>query len=245
MVHLGDVSPPIWDQTIEKMEAALEDIDFQGEDILPDWRKTANRRKFDRELFEKYGFFKDVILHPQFQQIKHFLEERASTEVLVGEPLLPLSTAVIVLFLLHKRVSHQLLALAALFVFSVNPFYVVLGGAAWWVFDRRRPRGYQKVRKLDASTYIPTLLGGAGAEAEEEAGTGTGAGAGALETQYDHVLIGGDLGTLYTAALLSKCGHRCVVLQPTLSPLLEIHPEGAPCPAPVMNVCVGKIERYQ
>jgi hypothetical protein len=115
---------------------------------------------------------------------------------------------------------------------------VVLGSLCWvLVHQGRKPKGFCKVGKVDASAYVPTMLpsaeevgvegsgmgdgDGVGVGVEEAAGMGAGMGA-KLCTKYDHVLIGGDLGTLYTAALLSKNGHKCVVLQPTLSPLLEV-----------------------
>lgn len=87
MVRLGDVSPTIWDKIVEQMEEKLVSIgnlcifcslvhsillteacykDFQEDDILIDWRILANKKKFDRELFEKYGFLKDIILHPRY-----------------------------------------------------------------------------------------------------------------------------------------------------------------------------------
>ena len=58
MVHLGEARPQVWDTTVEVMEEKLKDFDFQESDIIVDWRKMANKRKFDRELFETYGFFK-------------------------------------------------------------------------------------------------------------------------------------------------------------------------------------------
>jgi hypothetical protein len=51
MVHLGEVSPHVYDEVVEIMEQKFKGMDFQEDDILVDWRRPANKRKFDRELF--------------------------------------------------------------------------------------------------------------------------------------------------------------------------------------------------
>ena len=78
MVHLGEVSPHVYDITVEIMEQKFKGMDFQEDDILVDWRRSANKRKFDRELFETYGLFKDAILHPKFQYFKQLMGENVA-----------------------------------------------------------------------------------------------------------------------------------------------------------------------
>lgn len=243
MVHLGEVSPAIWDVTTEYMEDILADIDFSGEDILPDWRKSANSRKLERELFQKYGLFKEFILDPKFQFVKHFFEENSNFNLFVGDPLLPTYTVVILLFMLHKRVSSSILGLVAVFLFSINPFYVcIITVLFWWVGSWRRPRQYLNKTRIAQTQSIP-----------------------AMSCSFDHVLIGNDIGTLYTAALLAQNGHSCCVLQQADGQKLEvsfstfqlsiyitlnvifvqIFPNGAPCCTPLYDFSIGKIERYQ
>lgn len=55
MVRLGEMTPIVWDKVIEFMEWKLVDFDFQEDDILFDWRVTANMLKLERELYELYG----------------------------------------------------------------------------------------------------------------------------------------------------------------------------------------------
>lgn len=204
MVHLGEVGPTIWDDIVEHMEQTLKD--FSGEEILPNWRKDANHNKFNRELIEKYGYFKDIILHPKFQSTKLFLEENADFNFFLGDPLMPLATAVIILFLLNKRISFSAMGLVGAFIFNVNPLYVTLFVLGIWVFSTfRQPKQYRSSKPLsDAAKYKPSVI------AQEKLIKDP--------TAFDHVLIGGDLGTLFTAALLARNGHRCCVLQPLDGP---------------------------
>jgi hypothetical protein len=207
MVHLGDVNPTIWDKIVEVMETKLKDIEFQEEDIVFNWKIAANSRKLERELYEKYGPFKDIILNPTFQYWKQWAEEHVNLNFVLGDSLMPFATAVIVLFMLHKRVSNTILALAAAFIFNINPFYVTIAMIAWCTMkSNKKPKQFSPVKKSDvpkdAKGYKPRKL-----SSPEDLASLT-------STSFDHVLIGNDISTLYAAALLSRVGHKCCVLQP-------------------------------
>lgn len=201
MVHLGDVSPAIWDQIVEIMEEKLKHIEFQEEDIAFNWRIPADSKMLDRELYEIYGVFKDIILHPKFQQCKQFLEENVNYDFILGDSMMPFATAVIVLFMMHKRVSNNIIALAAAFIFNVNPFYVCLIVLTWWYFEggskkpkMNIPAAKNRRQFKDSSTTTAPIKFSSKVDL--------------TTTEYDHVLVGNDLSTLYTAALLSKNGHK-------------------------------------
>lgn len=234
MVRLGDAWPQVWDDVVQEMEHALEEFDFQGEDIMLDWRIHANRRKFDRELFERYGMFKDIILHPKFQMTKLFLEENVDMNLLVGDPIMPITTAVIILFMLNKRVSYNILTLVAAYIFNVNPFYVSVAFIVLMFGSiAAKPKKFQQRKSgkpADATSYVPEKIGDLNVSPDKE---------------YDHVLIGNNISCLYAAALLSKNGHRCCVLQPKDGPRLQVYPEGAPCASPLCNDSIGRVDRYQ
>lgn len=275
MVHLGEVSPKVCEVIIEKFEDILGNNELQDDMLEFNWRKSANRRKFDRELFEKYGYLKDIILNPKYQQAKQFIEENANFDVFLGDSLLPTTTAVIVLFMLHKRVSNTLIGLVALFLFNVNPLYVCLAAVALWVLSagKQPPKQFNGQNARAAKAHIASNSNVAKEVRIDQNNMAS------VQTEYDHVLIGNDIGTLYTAALLSKNGHTCCVLKPaSLGPscevlycvftysylhayldlfiffsyrircrdsLLQVHPTGAPCAAPIVNLSIGRIERYQ
>eukprot|EP01038_Epipyxis_sp_PR26KG_P005102 gene5102-7111_t len=242
MVHLGEVSPSIWDEIVDQMELKLKEFDFQREDLLVDYHILANKNKFNRELFERYGYFKDIILHPLFQKYKTYYEEHIYSNfnfdlMVNNEPFMPLTTCVIILFMLYKRVNNLALIIIGCFLFNVNPFYVVLALLIYYLSkSSKKPKNYIKYPKFKVSSnevkiYQPIGL--------------TSSLLSSISKSYDHILIGSDLGTLFTAAFLARNGHQCCVLQPSDTPPIEIFPVGAPCSVPLKNVSVGKIERYQ
>jgi hypothetical protein len=222
MVRLGEVNPAIYEDTLSRLENILHSADLEEEYEEFNWRKTANRRKFDRQLFERYGYLKDLVLHPKFQHVKHYLEEHADLNVFVGEPLLPTTTAVIILFLMNKRVSNNILGLSALLIFNVNPLYVAIAAIVLWLLSSGRtiPKQHRPVAKVPHSDIVDETINAATGTAPLPRATSSDSSA---TISYDHILIGSDLSTLYTAALLAKNGHRCCVLQPTaLGPQFEV-----------------------
>ena len=219
---MGEVSPSICEDMISQIELALGNDDFEVEYEEFNWRKSANRRKFDRELFEKYGYMKEIILHPKFQYAKHFLEEHADLNVFLGDPLLPTTTIIIILFLINKRVSNNMVALAALMLFNVNPLYVCMAAATFWLLSggKKPPKEYRNLKNEVQVRRIAGAVLSAPQPFTQEFATVEHH----SQSEYDHVLIGSDISTLYTAALLARNGHRCCVLQPhALGSVLEVY----------------------
>jgi hypothetical protein len=212
MVRMGDGNPQVWYAIVEEMEAKLKHLEFQGDDILLDWRKAARKRRIDREIFEKYGYFKDIILHPRFQMVKHYFDEYANFDLLVGEPIMPLPTAIIILFMMQRRVSNSIIGLAAAFIFNFNPLYVAVFMLFIWLMGfNRKPKQYIKKRRAHQIAAL-----------KQKQSSSVGLDKSKVLDKYDHVLVGSDISTLYTAALLSQCGHSCFVMQPKHSAKLEV-----------------------
>jgi hypothetical protein len=237
MVRLGEINPTVWDKVTEYMEFRLEDIEFQREDIDFAWRQQADANRLEREIFAKYGRFKDIILHPTFQYYKQLFDENVSWDLVLdeGKALVPFSVVVIILSMLYSRLSKDALFLLAGFLLNVNPIYVVIGMLIYWmIFYRRiKPKRYIARSMQRVASSNPLSI--------------TDANALKLITntkKYDHVLIGDDISTLYTAALLSRVGHRCLVLLPNDSPKQQAVINSYP-PIPLHNLCIGKPERYQ
>eukprot|EP01031_Cornospumella_fuschlensis_P033519 gene33519-40554_t len=44
---------------------------------------------------------------------------------------------------------------------------------------------------------------------------------------------------------VDRCGYTCCVLQPAAHAAVSVHPDGAPCAAPLQSSVVCKVERYQ
>ena len=114
-------------------------------------------KRLERELFEKYGFLKDIILHPTFQSWKHWLgdvwdQHTPSLEVTLGDPMMPLVTIIVVMSLMHKRVPNDLLVLFGGLLFNVNPIYVVLGTILFHLITKMlRPMPKQYIRREKTS----------------------------------------------------------------------------------------------
>lgn len=213
MVKLGEINPTIWDVITEKMEEQLKEFKFKAEDIVVDWRISAASRKLERELFEQYGPWKDIILHPSFQYYKQIVEDNVDFQFQQGQPLIPMATAIIILFMMYKRINNNVLALIAGLIFNINPFYVFLTLITWHYrsqiikpkhYIKKKPKldlkstnvstdSYGKIRITPKKFYQKQII---------------------EDGDFDHVLIGNDVSTLYCAALLSKSGHRCAVLFP-------------------------------
>lgn len=213
MVHLGEVEPAICEQIIAEMERKLEDVQFKRNDFWPDWRKLAHRRRFEREAFAKYGYFKDFVLHPKVQMVKHYVEENVHLDqVQLGEPVLNMTHAIILLFMVSRRLDNVLVMLIGAFLFNLNPVYVSVVALLTLLFQRNRsPKGSVTPSKVPkgAEKYKP--------QAAKEVDLNK-----LAERSYDHILLGSDVATLYSAALLSKCGHRCLLLQPNNSSKIEV-----------------------
>jgi hypothetical protein len=241
MVRLGGASPDAWVVVTSRMEENLKDIEFQADDVLLNWKDGANKRRYERELYERYGPFKDIILHPTYQYLKATMEENVNTDIIIGEPLIPFATAIIILFMLHKRVNNTVLTLAAAFLFNLNPCYITIITLMYYLFGRtKKPKQYIKSnnRELkkyaDYKTYKIQDYGDVNVQQKND-----------MNEIFDHILIGNDISTLFTAALLSKNGHKCCVLQAAGAPSMEINPLGTPTPAPLRNLSIGKVDRYQ
>ena len=209
MVKLGEINPVVWDKVIEEMETKLEDIEFSGDDIVIDWKINADAARLEREVFEKYGHFKDIILHPKFQATKQWLEENTSFDLILddGNHVMPWTTIIIILFMLNKRVSSSVLVLIGAFLFNINPLYVIITSILyhWYFSSGYKPKQYKKSRQNKISLNlckpidINTIINDKNV---------------INDNKYDHILIGNNISTLYCAALLSRVGHRCLVLQP-------------------------------
>jgi hypothetical protein len=213
MVKLGEVGPDIWEHVTMAMEKKLAHLGWKGGDFQPDWRKLAHKRKLERELYEQYGPWKDVILDARFQLLKHYIQENVDVETFMGEPFIPWSTAIIILLMLNKRVNSNILIFVGVLILNVNPFYITLMTFFLLLqnaFTRKRSKRlkdsvqkkHQIIKKCDVGSSVTEFE--------------------TLDLNFDHVLVGNDFSTMYTAALLARYGGRCCVLQPKELDISEV-----------------------
>ncbi|CAM9371186.1 unnamed protein product [Ectocarpus sp. 12 AP-2014] len=168
----------------------------------------ANGAKFERELHEKYGVLKDVILHPTVQWLLGLCAQLWRSFHLFGKPPLGTTAGVVVGLMIYRRkVGFVNMSLAAAALSGLNPLVVVAVALAWklWASTKFLPRGC----RLNPEYEAPEDLGADKLSDDfEPAKVSTAPG-----EEYDHVVVGSDLGGLFCAALLSRCGRRVLVLE--------------------------------
>lgn len=279
MVRLGEGRPKLWDDIPEHQPSRQKTTAktrkkpqvFDPDTVELDWRAYANERKFDREVSEKYGSYSEFINHPYVKPAVQYLEsfeDRVSWELFTGDPLLPTTTCIILLFMVSKRLSKTACIFLAAFLYSVNPILVVVGMLTFWkepnvsarpplqhskivgsLTDEAEEKGVReknygsannraKPRSLLRSENQAALL----ALQSPSSSSGTAAAAAA---PIDHILIGNSISTLYTAALLSRNGHKCCVLQLEGVDNMKINVGQAPFPVYLHDLSLSKAEKYQ
>jgi len=192
-----------------KAEMARREALNKAKDI--DWKSTADAAKKERELDEKYGAWKHVILNPWYQWFVGLLDDLFSIE-LVGEARMAPTATVVLLFMLYRaKQPLTYLALAAAFFYNLHP--ILIGGLALgmklWAM-RRKPKGYVPPKKTAAAAADedndkrPISLS---EDARDMQTLMT------LPKEVDHIVLGSDVGGLYTAALLARVGHTVLVLE--------------------------------
>lgn len=207
-----------------KVEMARREALDKAKDI--DWKSTADAAKKERELDEKYGVWKHVILNPWFQWVMGLLDDLFAIE-LMGEARMAPAAIVVLLFMLYRaKQPLSYLALAAAFFYNIHPILVgglTVGMKVWAL--RRKPKGYVPPNKRAG---VGVGAGETGATADEDKdkrptrlrkGDGLSADARDMQTltslpkEVDHIVLGSDVGGLYTAALLARVGHTVLVLE--------------------------------
>jgi hypothetical protein len=128
----------------------------------------------------------------------------------------------VLLYMMYKRVPNDVVILVACFIFNLNPLYVLVGFFLYKAM-KTHPKPLQYARppsiKRDKVSHVEDIVG--------------------ADRSFDYVLLGGSIGTLYTAALLSRAGQKCCVLLPEEDSSTSVHPEGAPCAVTIENLSIG------
>jgi hypothetical protein len=139
-----------------------------------------------------------------------------------GEPLLPFSPGIILLIMLYPKVNISLFIVLSSIIFNISSLYVIISFVILYILSRRKiiPKQYIKINQTNSTIKKPIQFNNK-IDFENQ--------------QFDHVLIGNNIGILLTAAFLSKIGHKVIVLQTKNSPKNTISQtnENIPLPCPV------------
>ena len=114
--------------------------------VTPLCRRPLRGARAQRELYEKYGILKDVMIHPSAQKFIKILEKLSRVE-LIGEPILPTTQIVILAFMGYRaRVPRAQLVLVCALLLRVHPLIVLsvalVARVGLLFISRRLPKGY-------------------------------------------------------------------------------------------------------
>ena len=149
---------------------------------------------------------------------------------------------------MHKRVDNFILALCAAFVFNLNPMYVVIAAIAWKLTMRSKgPKLYRQQQKnASEKTYVsPEVTSSSLHKLTSHLMTRRQVFSTVSPEEFDYVIVGGNISSLYSAALPSRAGQKCCVLIPVGAPPGDTCPEGWAAPVPLQSGTVGHAENYQ
>ena len=184
------------------------------------WKVHANAAKFERSLDEKYGIFRPFITeHPEIEQFVRSVQRRYATgyfsPIRQGPPPIPRSTAIILLFMMHRgKMGWQMLLLAVLFfLVGLQPWALVVAiSLVQGLLYRRKRRTIGKMKRR-IPAIDPYYRGGKKEDyLLKPVGTPLGVGEQIETANYDTIMIGYGTSTLYAAALLSRAGRKVLVL---------------------------------
>lgn len=195
MVRVRDIYPNIYSYLLESntYSSIIQDLE------KVDWMMWANFNMKNRLLFENYWYFKDIVFNPYFIYLYTMYDRYFDLSLFHYDPFISFSSGIILFFMLNGRIPVDALLLLFGFLFNINPIYVVSLFLIWKYtrLKKHKPKQFRWHTELnqDCNTYSPEPL-----KSEDD------------NKVFDHILIGQDISTLYTAALLSKVGHKCCVL---------------------------------
>jgi hypothetical protein len=197
MVKLGEVLPPLY-YVIKELEndgTAFDSINWRD-------KVDSNMRQRQRD---------DVSALSALIELVGEVLRQIPWDFQIDEPLMPWGTIIIVLVMLHKRVSNDIFALFGCFLFSINPIYVCVAYVSYRLFlNRYSSPKYCAIKSCKFPDYADYKT-----EKYKDSGMFD------THDMYHYVLIGNDVATLFAAALLSKVGYRCYVLQPQSSSVVS------------------------
>jgi hypothetical protein len=123
--------------------------------------------------------------------------------LLSGDPVVSISISIVVLALLRSRINFAVLVLFFALVSNINPLYVSLGYVLYGAYLARFSK--PKYRAVKVAKGVSNTASGSD------------------EQQFDHLLIGNDLASYLTAALLARIGKKCCLMEP-----LDLPPQESP-----------------
>jgi hypothetical protein len=206
---------------INELKETLEDVsNFFFDDS---WRVGARAARFERLLEERYGVFLPFVkAHPELEVALRTIQLRYQqgyfSPFRQSSPPIPRSTSVIILFMMQRGgMRWEITLFAALFfLIGLQPWALiaivcVVQGLFWQ--RKRTPIGGMKQKIPAVSSYYANM-----SEAQKQAvlcepvGEKFSSETSVDADDYDAILLGGGIPSLYVAALLTRAGRRVLLL---------------------------------
>ena len=242
-VHVdAAAAPPPAQHFVYKSEQSIEDL---IELVLKptselfsksnDWKVHANAAKFERLLDEKYGPLRPFVdKYPQIERTVRSVQRKYArgefSPLRQGDPPIPISTAVVILFMMKRNNVRMdaLIASATFFLLGLQPWaLLVLVALGEYLMSSRRKRAVGGMSRHIPITEPYYAVAEEGADSKlgrmndllrEAIGQSMAEAASALKAEgkdkYDIIVLGSGPATLYSAALLSRAGKTVLVLSP-------------------------------
>ena len=207
--------------SIKELEETLEDVsNFFFDDS---WKVSARAARFERLLEERYGVFLPFVkAHPELEVALRTVQLRYQqgyfSPFRQGDPPIPRSTAVIILFMMQRGgMRWEIIALSVLFfLVGLQPWALVaiisLVQALFWR-RQRMPIGGMKAKIPTVKPYYEDMDD---TQKQKVLCKPVGQPLSPNESingcDYDVLLVGSGIPSLYTAALLTRAGRRVLVL---------------------------------
>jgi hypothetical protein len=195
----------------ERMAQGEDDFEVGTQQATPEWDAMPLPNSAEELVREVMGKHSAPEAHDDesstssvfavFEKAGHWYTECVlpylSWNLFLGDPVLSNYVFLVILYFAYSRVSADVLILATAFQFNLNPVYVLPLFAFYKLFFRRgrAPKQFVSVTRRAPSEHNRIDA--------------------PLDSEYDHIILGSTVSSLYTAALLSKCGHRCCVVMPS------------------------------
>jgi hypothetical protein len=177
-----------------------------------DWKAHIDQHMKERLHMELCGGIGVITCHPYAEYIVEIYHKYADFSIFVGDSMISIPTLVILCVMLNKRIDTELLFLIGAFLINLNPFYVIIVMMLWKI--RRNKLHIPKQYRYDKMQPVCDNFRYTSQNFKEKSNL--------TSTTFDHILVGDNISTLYAAALLSRIGHSCCVLQPLDSPRYHV-----------------------
>ena len=223
--------PPLFDSqhAIDEFTEVMVDTSKHFSAPKNAWKVHVNAAKFERQLDEKYGIFRPFITeHPEIETFVRSLQRKYHmgyfSPFRQGDPPIPRTTAVIILFMMQRNgVRWDALLLAALFtLIGLQPWALIaIVALVHQQLSSRTKKliGGMKPVKEPLNAYYHTNDGKGSLDDEQKmsllldpVGTKVKADDDIDVSFYDIMILGSGPATLYTASLLSRAGRKVLVL---------------------------------